>query len=135
MSVYDAIKDAVALAQKADNAELLQRLLDAQRGTLEMQEELQRLRRQVAEFEEQKQIEEDLEFDGVVYWLDFADGDRDGPYCQLCWDDRDKLIRLQDSKRGFFWCHACETSFDHDEASGSRRKPRSRRVVDRGVSS
>jgi len=38
MSIYDAAKDALKLAQKADNAELVQKILDVQAQALDMQQ-------------------------------------------------------------------------------------------------
>lgn len=38
MSVYEVAKDALKLAQKADNAELVQKILDVQEQALNMQE-------------------------------------------------------------------------------------------------
>ena len=44
MSFYDAIKDAVNLAQKADNVELYRQLLDLSAQALDLQAEVARLR-------------------------------------------------------------------------------------------
>ena len=49
MSLYDAAKDALKLAQKADNAELVQKILDVQSQALEMQEKQFELHKTVDE--------------------------------------------------------------------------------------
>lgn len=118
MSTYDALKDAVKLAQKVDNAELIQRLLDAQKEALEMQEELQTLRERVRELERQDDVEESLVFDDGVYWRGPEGGEQDGPFCQLCWDRDHMLIRLQDYKNGYFGCQSCDNTVDHPAATG-----------------
>ena len=41
MGLYEAAKDALSLAQKADNIELVQKIMDVQREVLEMQHQLQ----------------------------------------------------------------------------------------------
>jgi hypothetical protein len=41
---YEALKDAIAVAQKADNLALMRQLLDAQRELLDMQAEINMLR-------------------------------------------------------------------------------------------
>lgn len=41
MSFYDAAKDALKLAQKADNIELVQKIMDIQSAALDMQNQLQ----------------------------------------------------------------------------------------------
>lgn len=123
MGAYEAIKDAAKLAQKADNVELYERLLDAQREALEMQEELRAVRREIEELRRQEELEEGLDFDEGIYWLDGEDGERGGPYCQLCWDrDRD-LIRLQDYGKGRFYCFGCENTVYHDAATDEDGDP------------
>ena len=44
MSFYDAIKEAINLAQKADNIELYRQLLDLGAQALEMQNEIAQLK-------------------------------------------------------------------------------------------
>lgn len=53
MSLYDAAKDAVKLAQKADNIELIQKLLDVQQQALDMQEKQQSLQSRIGVLEKQ----------------------------------------------------------------------------------
>ena len=43
MGLYDAMKDAINLAQKADNIELYRQLLDLSAQALELQAEVARL--------------------------------------------------------------------------------------------
>lgn len=57
MSLYDAAKDAVKIAQKADNAELVKKLLDVQQQALDMQEKQFELNKKV---EDQGKIITDL---------------------------------------------------------------------------
>jgi hypothetical protein len=47
MGVYEVAKDALKIAQKADNAELIEKLLDVQKSALEMQEKQFDLNKQV----------------------------------------------------------------------------------------
>ena len=41
MRLYEAAKDALKVAQQADNVDLIQKLLDVQKGALEMQHQIQ----------------------------------------------------------------------------------------------
>lgn len=41
MGVYEVVKDALSLAQKADNIELVQKILDIQNEAIEMQHQIQ----------------------------------------------------------------------------------------------
>lgn len=58
MSVMDTVKDIAVLVQKADNVELLQRVLELQGQILELLEENHQLRTQVRELEETAEIAE-----------------------------------------------------------------------------
>ncbi|HEZ7991258.1 MAG TPA: hypothetical protein RWO66_09965 [Ruminococcus sp.] len=49
MGLYEGIKDAIGLAQKADNIDLYKQLLDLGAQALEMQAEITRLREENAE--------------------------------------------------------------------------------------
>lgn len=51
MSLYDAAKDAVKFAQKLDNLELTQKLLDLQAQALEMQEKIFMQSKKITEYE------------------------------------------------------------------------------------
>ena len=49
MGFYDAMKDAINLAQKADNIELYRQLLDLSAQALDLQEENRRLKEEIAD--------------------------------------------------------------------------------------
>lgn len=53
MSLYDAAKDAVKLAQKVDNVELIQQLLEVQQQALDMQEKQQLLHSKISSLEKE----------------------------------------------------------------------------------
>ena len=46
MGLYEALKDAVSIAQKADNIDLYRKLLDLSAQALDMQSEIARLKRE-----------------------------------------------------------------------------------------
>lgn len=51
MGLYEAAKDALKVAQSADNVELVQKLLDVQKMALDMQEKQQELQSKAASLE------------------------------------------------------------------------------------
>ena len=55
MGLYEAAKDALTVAQKADNIELVQKLLDVQKMALDMQEKQQEQHQKIIGLE--KEIE------------------------------------------------------------------------------
>jgi ribosomal protein L37AE/L43A len=58
-------------------------------------------------------IQNELEFEQPYYWKISGDK-KDGPYCQKCYDENKKLIRLQDETNGSWRCLVC-TSFFRDK--------------------
>lgn len=108
MGVYEAIKDALALAQKADNAEIVKRLLDVQAESLNDRETIRALREEVAELRKRAQLQEELRWEHNVYWRELSDGKREGPYCGKCWDGDGKLARFAEFEGDIWWkCVVC----------------------------
>ena len=50
MGLYEAFKDAISVAQKADNVELYRQLLDLSAQALDMQAEIAKLKEENTEF-------------------------------------------------------------------------------------
>lgn len=57
MAFYDAFKDAIALAQKADNIELYKQLLDLSAQALDLQAENAKLKEENTELKKKKDVE------------------------------------------------------------------------------
>ncbi len=90
MSLYEAAKDAVKIAQKADNIELVQKVLDVQKGALDMQEkmhekneEIEKLKSKIKSLKETLEHKEDYYLDKSVYWKS-DDKEQLQPYCPSC---------------------------------------------------
>lgn len=62
MGLYDAMKDAVSLAQKADNIELYRQLLDLSAQALDLQSEVARLKEENSELKKHRDLEADIEY-------------------------------------------------------------------------
>jgi len=69
------------------------------------------------------EIKGKLIYEAPFYWL--VDGDkRDGPYCQKCYDDNQKLIRLQLLGKGLWECKTCDNDYtdsDYNEPSSIKK--------------
>ena len=112
MGFYDAVKDVLNVAQKADNLELYRQLLDLTSQALDLQEENNRLKREIEEFKKQRINEEKIERHRQPY-LTLKDDPLQLWYCGLCWDRDRKLIqmRLIKSYNGNdrnLYCHCCQ---------------------------
>lgn len=55
MGAYDLLKDAAKAAQKADNIELYQYIMDAQQAVLDLQEKQQNLQSKIVDLEKQNE--------------------------------------------------------------------------------
>jgi hypothetical protein len=73
---------------------------------------------------------ESLVFEETVYWK-LEDGQREGPYCPVCFDERQKTIHLNPgATKGTYGCGICRNSFrtaEHENRGAVRRRPYSSR--------
>ncbi|MDR3553767.1 MAG: hypothetical protein P4L55_03335 [Syntrophobacteraceae bacterium] len=114
-------ESSVSLEQaevKLKLAELISALADAKIEIANVQEALVGKDRQIAELRELQNIRERLKYEAPYYWMD-RDGTKDGPYCQQCWDNSQKLIRLQGSTDGYWHCRTCDSGYTDQNHSGS----------------
>ena len=108
MSFYDAFKDAINVAQKADNVELYRQLLDLSAQALDLQTEVARLREENAALRKSKDISEKvIRHEEPVVTIE---GDtKNLYYCSHCWDADEKLVQLIcDEEDGTFVCPHCK---------------------------
>ena len=94
MDVIQTLKDLMELAKKVKDVAIQEKLLDLREEIQNLREKNLALESENSTLKERQRIEEQLSFDGIVYWRT-KDGGRDGPFCQTCWDSMGKLIRLQ----------------------------------------
>lgn len=113
MGLYDAMKDAVNLAQKADNIELYRQLLDLSAQALDLQAENSKLKEQIDELKKLKDIEGRLVRHPQPY-LTLTGDEIPIKYCAVCWDSEQKLIQMNETTETIStasWrtlrCHKC----------------------------
>lgn len=118
MGIIDHAKDIAELIKKYNDAELYQKIIDLRDEIFELRRDNLELKEKNKILEEEKKINEKIIFKSPFYWL--KGGEReDGPYCQKCFDENKKLIRLQDIKNGYWECLVCKSSFEDP----SRKSP------------
>jgi hypothetical protein len=93
-------KDIVDLLKKGATVEAQEKIMELREAVLELQEENAVLKARTKELQDRLNIQGSLEFSEGIYWMwnedDAGDlSDKDGPFCQLCYDNDEKLIRLQ----------------------------------------
>ena len=110
MGIVDRVKDIAELIKKYNNVELNRKIIDLRDEIFELKEDNLKLKEKIKALDEEKKINEKMVFESPFYWL--KDGEnKDGPYCQKCYDDKKQLIRLQDNKNGYWECLNCKNSF------------------------
>lgn len=113
MSFYDAFKDVINIAQKADNIELYKQLLDLSSQALDLQAENTRLREENETLKKRKINEERIVRHKNPY-VTLSDDELGLKYCAICWDGDQQLIQMRemqewttDSYTSIF-CHRCK---------------------------
>lgn len=113
MSFYDAFKDAISVAQKADNVELYRQLFDLSAQALDLQAEVAKLREENFEFKKLKDIsDKTIRHEEPVITLE--GDDKNLYYCSHCWDSENKLIQINCHKDGTFNCPHCTSQGNYD---------------------
>lgn len=95
MGLYDALKDAISLAQKADNLELYRQLLDLSAQAIDLQAENSKLKEEVNCLKKHK-IEEERIVRHKQPYLTLLDDGQQLKYCATCWDVDRILIQMNE---------------------------------------
>ena len=103
MSIISDVKEIVELIKKIDDAELFRKIVKLEGEVIELTKETR-------ELQEKLKIQDELNWDGRIYWLIKKDGSKDGPFCQVCKDRDEKLTRLQ-SAVDKWHCLICKSFF------------------------
>ena len=115
MSFYDAFKDAISVAQKADNVELYRKLLDLSAQALELQAEINRLT------EENEKLKKNIDIESKIVrheqpFVTLDGGNENIRYCSTCWAKNRTLIQVRCNDDGHFRCPECQTSGIYDRS-------------------
>lgn len=125
MSIYDLLKDAASIAQKADNIDLYRKLLDVSSQALEMQNELHRLNNEISKLKEVHDLLPLIERHKEAF-ITLKNENTELRYCSHCWDAEKKLIQLFCREdRGDFYCPHCKVDgvFDVEKNDTFYRQP------------
>lgn len=100
--------------RKLQLAELIGSLADVKIEMAEVQSYLQDKDDLIKELNQKLGIKGALQWDMPYYWL--VDGNmKEGPFCQQCYDNNQKLIRLQGTGTiGVWCCNTCNNTVTDD---------------------
>ena len=125
-SLLDAKIDSEA---KKSVAEVLEKLGGVQdtlffirEELLKIQDENHGLKSKVKELEEKLKEKNKLKYIKPSYWLREGEN-KDGPFCQKCYDTDEKLVRLQGGNNDTWHCHNCKSTFYGPEYTPPKRRP------------
>lgn len=106
MGIYDAAKDALSIAQKADNIDLYQKILDIQALALDLQYDNLKLIEEIKKLKKDEEIDSKLIFKNNSYYM--KDNEKeDGPFCSVCWDKDRKLVRMHKDSSYYMYRWIC----------------------------
>ena len=103
-------------------ADLISSLADAKIEIATIQLGLQEKDALIAALEKQLKTQKEVEWEEPYYWK-VSDGTRDGPYCQKCYDDDVKLVRLQGDDEGYWECRVCKSHYLDKAGKAKFRQP------------
>lgn len=115
------LRETDASLEKAESkmrlAELISALADAKIEVTEIQQVLLDKDAEIRGLKEKLKLKEQLQWESPYYWR--IDGSqKDGPYCQHCYDKNQELIRLQGNGEGYWQCKACKNGYEDSTHGG-----------------
>lgn len=114
MGLYDAFKDAISVAQKADNLELYRQLLDLSAQALDLQAEIAKLT------EENKKLKAELTTKSAIVrhkgaYITLESDEKAIPYCAICYGTKGQFLQLMDYDTTHYWCYNCRQYIEKDQ--------------------
>ena len=116
MDLYEGLKDAVSVAQKADNIDLYKKLLDLSSQALDLQNENARLLSENIELRKAKALDDRViyhqtkevdDFTKEFPYITLKNDTEEIRYCAICWGKYKRLIPLYDELN----CIECREMF------------------------
>jgi len=114
MALLPNYKDIVELLKKGSTIEAQEKIMELREGALSLQEENIKLKEKIKELESELIKKKEVHWEAPSYWTIASNGSKTGPFCQQCWDNHEKLIRLQDSGNGCWECKVCRNIYTDD---------------------
>jgi hypothetical protein len=111
MSLLPDFGDLFQLAKKSLTVEEQQKFMIVWEELLKAKERIHELENEVKDLEEKLRIKGNIQYEAPVCWLKKEETkEKDGPFCQQCWEANGVLIHLQENDQGFL-CTNCKNFF------------------------
>lgn len=115
------IKDSGASLEKAEVklqlADLISALADAKIEIANIREAISDKETEINALKQKLEIKENIVWEKPYYFV-VTNDNKDGPYCQKCYDSKQLLIRLQ-GEDGWWQCHECTSTYTDDTYDNS----------------
>ncbi len=121
MGWYEAIKDGIVVAQKADNIPLVSELIEAQKQILDLVQENQKLKEENQKLLKKQEISNKIERHKDAY-ITLKDDEQKLIFCSNCWDSKQQLIQAQIDENGHYECPSCKVFGYYDKEKYDRIK-------------
>ena len=121
MGWYEAIKDGINVAQKADNIPLVSELIEAQKQILDLVHENERLKIENQKLIRKQDLLKEIERHNDAY-ITLKNDELKLIYCSNCWDSNQKLVQAQTDENGHYECPACKTYGYYDKAKYDKQR-------------
>lgn len=106
-------------------AELMNALADARMQMADVKEALAHKEQEISSLRDELRKRDDVIWDNPYYWCVIEDK-KEGPFCQKCYDESQRLIRLQGTG-GRWRCLSCKSTFT--DSSYAAPPPKRRAAV------
>ena len=130
MGWYEAIKDGINAAQKADNLPLMKKLLEAEEQIFELVQENHQLQEEIKGLKEIANLEDNIERHKDAY-ITLKDDPNKIIYCSCCWDTKRILVQGQITNTGQYVCPSCKTTAYYDKNAYDRKQEEAFRSMSR----
>lgn len=93
-------------------AELIGNLADSKMEIANVKISMMEKEDEIRQLKEKNRIEYEIEWCDPYYFIVKENENKEGPYCQRCYDANKQLIRLQSPHKDGFWeCKQCEKTY------------------------
>jgi hypothetical protein len=111
MSIVDDLGKVGNVLRKADKIPEFQTILDIQQKLIDLQEENTDLKQELRELKNKDEFESKLIYEKNAYYFINDNGEKEGPYCPVCWGYDTKKIRMRDCDTSYY-CDKCKAYAD-----------------------
>jgi hypothetical protein len=109
------------LVKKGVTIDLQEAIVHLREAVLALKEENLNLKEQNTSLQKTLDKRESLKFQAPNYYLIDGAGLKDGPFCQVCHDNQNKLIRLKVIEEGSWTCGVCNVRFENEQHKAARK--------------